>query len=119
MTEPAPITSTDERVITVAADGTANPGVPTNVANPKRTTLRSIVQALIALVPLVNGAAAAVLAYLTEQGVEAPAWVWLALNGAVAVTALVAGLVTRIMAVPGVEWWLQRNLPWLAALRSN
>lgn len=92
------------------------PGTPSQVANPWRTTVRSVVQSLVALIPLVNLSAAAVIDYLREEGIGAPAWVWLVLNGAVAVTALVAGLVTRLMAVPGVEAFLRARVPWLAAL---
>lgn len=69
--------------------------------------LRTIVQALIVLVPVLNGAAAAVVAYLNEQtDVTIPAWVFLVLNGVIAVTALAMGLVARLMAVPGVNTWL-------------
>lgn len=37
-----------------------------------------------------------------------PEWVFFALNGVVAFTALVMGLVARIMAVPGVNEWLTK-----------
>ena len=65
--------------------------------------LRTIVQALVVLVPVVNGVAAAVVAYLgsqTDVTVHPVVFVWL--NAIIAVTALVMGLVARIMAVPGV-----------------
>lgn len=71
--------------------------------------LRTIVQALIILVPVVNGVGIAVVAYLREQtDVVIPASVFLVLNAVVAVTALLMGLAARIMAVPGVNDILTR-----------
>ena len=64
--------------------------------------LRTIVQALVVLVPVVNGVAAAVVAHLgsqTDVTVHPVVFVWL--NAISAVPALVMGLVARIMAVPG------------------
>jgi hypothetical protein len=34
---------------------------------------------------------------------------------AVAQTLVVAGAITRVLAMPGVDGWLRRFLPWLAA----
>ncbi|MDQ2690359.1 MAG: hypothetical protein M3Y29_08815 [Chloroflexota bacterium] len=66
--------------------------------------VRTIVQALVVLLPVANGVAAALAAYLAEQeGVAVPGWVFLVLNGTIAVTALIMGAVARIMAVPGVN----------------
>lgn len=71
--------------------------------------LRTIVQALVVLVPTGNAVAAAVLAYLSEQtDVVVPAWIFAALNGVIVATALLMGLVARVMAVPGVNEWLVR-----------
>lgn len=72
-----------------------------------KRVVRTIVQALVVLVPTVNLVALAVIGYLTEQtSIEVPAWVFLVLNGTVVATALLMGLVARIMAVPGVNAWL-------------
>ena len=74
-----------------------------------KRVLRTIVQALVVLVPVVNGVGVAVAAYLTEQtDVVVPAWVFVALNAVVLGTALVMGLAARIMAVPGVNDLLAR-----------
>lgn len=71
--------------------------------------VRTVVQALIILIPLANGVALAAAGYLQEQThLIVPGWVFLALNGVVAVTALIMGLVARVMAVPGVNDWLTR-----------
>lgn len=71
--------------------------------------LRTIVQALVVLVPIVNGLALAAAAYLSEQtDVTVPPVVFVWLNAVIAVTALIMGLVARLMAVPGVNDWLTR-----------
>lgn len=69
-----------------------------------KRVLRTIVQALVVLVPLVNLLAAAVIGYLNEQtslSIAPVVFVWL--NAIVALTAFIMGLVARIMAVPGVN----------------
>lgn len=69
---------------------------------PAQRALRSIVGALVVLVPLVNGLAAAAVAYFNSQtDVTIPPAVFVWLNATVAGTALVIGLVSRLMAVPG------------------
>lgn len=71
--------------------------------------IRTIVQALVILVPVVNGVAAAVISYLSEQThVTVDSIVFLWLNVIVAVTAVAMGVVARIMAVPGVNDLLTR-----------
>lgn len=71
--------------------------------------LRTVVAFLITAVPTVNLAAMAVIDYLqNQQDVAVPGWVFLWLNVIVAGTALVIGLVTRLMAVPGVNAWLTK-----------
>lgn len=84
---------------------------------------RTIVQTLIVLVPISNTLAATIISYLNEQtDVTVPGWAFVALNGVVVVTALLAGLVARIMAIPGVNAWLVKiglgSVP-AAAVESN
>lgn len=122
---------TDEKIITPAHfvnDSRlalpANFGVPTQVANPTRTTWRTVVQSvvgiLVVLVPLLNVVTATVIDYLGKQtDVDVPGWVFLALNGILAVTALVIGLVARIMAIPGVANFIAKYLPWLAPIKPT
>lgn len=74
---------------------------PTQVRRPWRATLRTVLQALVsvcAMLPLLVGASG-----LDEQ------------VPAVAGVLAVAAAVTRIMALPAVEAFLQQFLPWLAA----
>lgn len=69
-----------------------------------RRTIRTVVQALIGI------ASAAPVVYwaVSQQSPEAA-------TGAAAQVLLVTGAITRLMAVPQVEEWLQRYVPWLAA----
>jgi hypothetical protein len=78
------------------------------------------VQTLVVLIPLVNIAAGALIDYLnTQTDLVVPAWTFLVLNGVVAVTSFVIGLVTRLMATPAVDEALTRHVPSLAALRRQ
>lgn len=77
------------------------PPPPTQTQHPFRTTLRTVFQAAVAL--------AAVAGVLVEAlGVDQTA------PFVVAFLAVAAG-VTRVMANPAVEVWLQKFIPWLAA----
>lgn len=99
----APRNRAEARALRAATADAARPWYPIQRA------LRSIVGALVVLVPLVNGVAAAAIAYLTAQtDVQIPPVVFVWLNAIVAATALVIGLVSRIMAVPGVNGFLTR-----------
>lgn len=75
---------------------------PTQVRRPWRSTLRTVFQALVALAVM-----APILVEAT--GLEAESIPWLA-----GVLAVAAGL-TRVMALPQVEDFLQRFIPFLAA----
>lgn len=71
--------------------------------------IRTIVQALIVLIPVVNGVGLAVTDYLQSQtDVAVPGAVFVWLNAIVAGTALLMGLAARIMAVPRVNELLIR-----------
>ena len=98
-----------------------NTGVPTQVANPARAVLRTVVAALVWLIlalPVANLILSEVAAYLQEQtSLEVAPWVWVAVNGALATVAFVTGLITRILAVPAVNTWLTLHLPVLAPIK--
>lgn len=76
-------------------------GQPTQVQAPWTTTVRSAFQALVGL--------AAMFPFIVEaSGVpEGAAWV--------VVGTAISGAVTRIMALPQVNDFLRRFIPWLAA----
>ncbi len=82
----------------------AEPVLPTQVANAGRTTWRSIFQLVLALVtalpqivPIITGA-------------WSPEW----LTTVAVQVLLVHGVVTRIMALPGVNAWIEQHAAWLA-----
>lgn len=82
---------------------------PTDIWFKGQRVVRTIVQALIVLVPVVNGIGLAVTDYLqsqTDVPVAPVVFVWL--NAVVAVSALLMGLAARIMAVPRVNELLIR-----------
>jgi len=77
---------------------------PTQVTHPNRATFRTVFQGAIAfaaILPLI----------LTSAGI-APV-------GLAGILVLVAGAITRVMAVPAVEDFLEKYLPFLAAKPSD
>lgn len=80
------------------------PTEPTQVKHPTRATFRSIVQGLIAL--------AAVLPLIFATAGVPPV-------GIAAILIGVAGAITRVMAIPAVETFLENYLPFLAAKPKN
>lgn len=94
------------------------PGTPTQVANPARAMARTIVQALVGLVVVVNIAASILVPYLNEQTELAlPVWVFVWLNLVLAVTSVLIGAVARLMANPVVNALVTKYLPGLAPIR--
>ena len=104
----------DQRVVVVneypLVDGgtlaVPNDGVPTQVANPGRTTIRSLFQLAVALFSAVPVIVPIIL------GAWSPEWLAVALGQVV----VVQGVVVRIMAIPGVNTWIKVYLPALAAI---
>jgi len=91
----------------------------TQIANPVRATVRTVTQFVIGAVPVLNVAAGIVIVVLQQQGdIVIPGWVFLVLNGILAVTALLIALVTRLMANPVVNAWITKYAAWLAPLRQ-
>jgi hypothetical protein len=74
---------------------------PTQVRHPWRATARTIFAALVAF--------ASMWGVIVEALHLDPTWQW------VAIATAVTGGITRLMAVPAVEMFLRRFLPWLAA----
>lgn len=116
---PVLLPATDQKQITLG-----NVGVPTQVANPRRASWRTVVQSVIGVlvvaVPLVNVVLGQINDYLRQQtDVAVPGWVWVALNAGLAVTALAAGLISRIMNTPGVAGFIAKYLPFLAPIKQT
>lgn len=77
---------------------------PTQVAHPWRATVRTIFAAVVGFAPM-----APVIYQAATQQDPAQA------TGVVAGGLVVAGGVTRVMALPGVDAWLKKFVPFLAA----
>lgn len=75
------------------------PTTPTQVLHPWRATLRTTVQATVALLPVLPAA-------VVTAGVDSLPWV-------ISVVA-VAAAVTRVMQLPAVHDWISDYIPWLA-----
>lgn len=84
----------------------------TQVQHPNRASVRTFIQTLIpalaVLVVAVPPFVDIVLDEVGKAGVELPSWAFLALTGASVACALVAAIVARVMAIPGVERVLEK-----------
>lgn len=84
----------------------------TQVQHPNRASARTFIQTLIpalaVLVLAVPPFVEIVLDEVGKAGVELPEWAYLGLTGASVACALVAAIVARVMAIPGVEKMLER-----------
>lgn len=110
----------DQLTITPADDTPANHGVPTQVANPRRATLRTALAVLAGIVtalPVLSAALLIVQDELTKSGLDVPPVVWAVITAGLAILALVSLTVTRILALPGVNAWIVAYLPALAAIK--
>jgi hypothetical protein len=72
----------------------------TQVRYPRRAMLRTAVAAVVAALPLIP---------------EAAAGLHLGTGGTIGQIVFVAGSITGVLALPGVEAWLHQYAPWLAA----
>ena len=78
---------------------------PTQVRNPRRALIRTIFSAAVSL--------AAITPFIVNAlGVTATGGVWAAVLA-------VAGAITRVMALPGVNAWIESYVPWLAPEKTN
>lgn len=86
----------------------------TQETNPGRAVGRTLLAALVAFFPLVNGVLLAVQDWLTQNTAIIPATLFTWANGILIAGLALAALVTRILAVPGVNDWLRKHLRILA-----
>lgn len=86
----------------------------TQERNPRSAVARTVLAAVIALFPLLNGILAATIEALKPYQVHLPGWVFLFLNAALAVVTVITALATRILAMPGVNDWLRTHARWFA-----
>lgn len=116
----------DERTLSSAeipqGDGSTvvipNDGVPTQVANPSRTSWRTFTQAILPALVILNGMLLALQSVLNDPEYSAyvPAWAWAAVNGGLLISAFLSKVIAQVMAVPGVNEWIKTYLPGLAPI---
>lgn len=81
----------------------------TQERSPRSAVLRTVLAAVIGLFPLLNGILVAVIDALKPYELYLPGWVFIALNGTLIAATALAALVTRVLAVPGVNDWLRQH----------
>lgn len=86
----------------------------TQELNPGRAVGRTLLAALVAFFPLVNGVLLAVQDWLAQNTAIIPADLFAWANGILIAGLALVALVTRILAVPGVNDWLRAHLRVLA-----
>lgn len=94
--------------------GTLEPAAPpappaTQEANPVKAVMRTILAAVIAFFPLTNGVLLALQDWLAANSEVLPPWLILGVNGILVAGLLLVALVTRVLAVPGVNDWLRKH----------
>ncbi|ALE91808.1 hypothetical protein AOC05_04880 [Arthrobacter alpinus] len=86
----------------------------TQERNPRSASVRTAFAAAVALFPLLNGILAVIIEVLRPYDATIPGWVFIWLNGALVAVTVVIMLVTRVMAIPGVNDWLRKYARWLS-----
>lgn len=82
--------------------------VSTQERNPRSAVLRTVLAVALAAFPLLNGVLVAILEALKPFEGYVPGWVFLGLNGVLLAVTILAAIVTRVLAVPGVNEWLRK-----------
>lgn len=94
-------------------------GTATQSAHPGRATFRTFISqavpAVVGLLVLLPLLAPVLLSWAQESAEVVPAEVTAWVAGFAAYVAAASSLITRALAVPGVETWLRQHIPWLAA----
>lgn len=73
-----------------------------------RTFVQTVVAAAVIVIPLVPVVVNIILDEFGKAGVEPPGWLFAALSGIAVAAGLVAAIVARIMAIPGVNGLLAK-----------
>jgi CHASE1-domain containing sensor protein len=76
--------------------------------------VRRTLAAIVSAIAVINGVVAIVIDVLEPYNGHLPSWVFPALNGILVATALLATIVTRVLAMQKVNDWLREYLPLLA-----
>lgn len=103
-----------------------NPVTPTGPAtqsvHPARATFRTflavVLPAVLGILVLLPLVAPVLVQWASDNSSILPPEVTAALVAFATWVAAISSLITRLLAVPGVEAWLRRYVPWLAAAPS-
>jgi hypothetical protein len=82
--------------------------VSTQERNPWSAVRRTVL-AVATFFPLLNGVLVAAIEALKPYEVYLPGWVFVWLNGTLLAATILAAMVTRVLAVPGVNEWLRAH----------
>lgn len=91
----------------ITTPATAAPAA-TQETNPAKAVMRTALAAVLAFFPLANGVLLALQDWLTTNSEVLPPWLFVGVNGVLLAGLLLVALVTRILAVPGVNDWLRK-----------
>ena len=95
----------------------------TQTEYPTKASIRTFVQSLIPSAALfllvVPQFVDIVLEEFGNAGVTLPGWAYAVLTGLAVACGLIAAIVSRVMAIPGVEKWLREHLGVLSAAPSH
>lgn len=80
----------------------------TQERNPRSAVLRTALAVAVAAFPLLNGVLLAVIDALKPYEIYLPGWVFIWLNGTLVAVTAISLVVTRVLAVPGVNEWLRK-----------
>lgn len=104
-----------QRIDREAAQHALAETTPTQVAHPWRATLRTILQALVAALVVLPLAVPVITDWIAENPGLLPTEVAAGVTAAGAAVVAIAGLVARLMAVPGVDEFLRTYIPVFAS----
>lgn len=90
--------------------------MPTQVAHPRRSSWRTFVQTLVALLPTANAVLITIQAFISTPPYDAvvPGWVFATVNFSVVGVAFLAKVIAQVMAAPAVNSWIESHWPKLA-----
>lgn len=86
----------------------------TQERNPRSAVIRTVFAFIVVGFPVLNIALAIVVNELQKIAVYVPEWLFTGLNVTILVTAALTAIVTRILAIPGINDVLRRFFPLLA-----
>ena len=88
---------------------------PTQVQNPGRAVVRTVFAAIVGLAVLSPAITPGLVDWARENAGILPEWVVPTVVAVNAAVVAAAALITRILAVPGVNAWLEKYIPILGA----